>query len=338
MPPFLALSRKLTFVLTVTLAALASMAAPQAAASDATLTVDRIKVRGAVRCGGVERPGLGETDSTGRWQGIEVDLCRALAFVVLGSQDKVNFRVYVSHADYDRVRRNDDDLFFLSGREIAANQLADSLVPGPTVYIASVGLMVPGDAAEHHVGDLAGKSICFHSGDTAESSLEQAFDSMDAGWLRHPYSEIGEMNDAYAVQRCHAVAGETTELAHTQLYTGPAKLRGRILPEPLNVFPIIASTGVQDARWTALVNWVFGTLVVADRPERKWFAGGARAMPIAAPGLGLATGWQDKLIKAVGSYGDIYERDVGERSPYRLDRGLNANQLQGGLLLAPFVD
>jgi general L-amino acid transport system substrate-binding protein len=176
------------------------------------------------------------------------------------------------------------------------------------------------------------------SGGRAESTLEDYFDTRGKNWLRHPYTELGEMNDAYAVQRCHALAAETTELANTRLHTGPARLRSRLLPDTLDVFPIVAATGVQDGRWSALVNWVVATLITAERPERKWFAGGARAMPIDAGAFGLAAGWQDRLVKTVGDYGTLYERNLGMNSPYGMQRGLSASPAQGGLLLSPFVE
>jgi general L-amino acid transport system substrate-binding protein len=80
------------------------------------------------------------------------------------------------------------------------------------------------------------------------------------------------------------------------------------------------------------------TLVSAERPETRWYAGGVGAMPIAAPELGLDKEWQRRVLAAVGNYGDIFERHLGKGSPLRLDRGLNANQSHGGLLLSPFLD
>ena len=312
--------------------------APASRKLDSSALLERVKARGAVRCGAVERPGLAEVDDAGRWRGLEVDLCRAVAFVVLGSTEKITFDSYETPAEFDRVRHGEDDLFFLSGREIAVHKLAGAALLGPTIYVANVGVMVPGDSPARHVADLEGKGLCFMSGGRAESTLEDYFESRGKTWLRHPYTELGEMNDAYAVQRCHALAAETTELAHTRLQAGPARLKSRILPETLDVFPVLTATGVQDGRWSALVNWVVVTVIAAERPDRKWFAGGAGAMPIAGGDFGLAAGWQGRLVKAVGNYGTLYEHNLGAESPYGLERALSANQLAGGVLMAPFVE
>lgn len=328
--------RVLPFVLAATLTGVSPIPGP-AAVRDFS-TAERIHARGAVACGAVERPGLAEEDSQGRWRGLEVDICRAIAVAVLGSADRIVFSGYGSPDEFDRVRRNDDDVSFLSGGDMATHRLADAVVPGPTVFLAEIGVMVPADSSAKNVVDLAGQGICFMIAEPAESSLSEYFEGIDKGWLRHPYSETGEMEDAYAVRRCQAVAGETTALAKTRGLPSQAKLRSRLLPQALSTFPIIATTGLKDARWAATVGWVVDTLIAAERPERKWFAGGTRAMPVGAAGLGLSVGWQARVVAATGHYGDIFARNLGAASPYGLARGPNANQSVGGALVAPFVE
>jgi len=188
------------------------------------------------------------------------------------------------------------------------------------------------------VSDLAGKTICFMIGSLTERSINAYFDALHKNLLRMPYSEDVEMNDAYNVQRCNAIAGEITTLAATRLDPGVNRLASRFLPEPLSVFPVMAVTGTNDAQWSAIVAWTVDTLISAERPETRWYAGGAGAMPVAAPELGLDKGWQRQVLAAVGNYGDIFERHLGKGSRLKLDRGLNANQFRGGLLLSPFLE
>lgn len=309
----------------------------------ASPVLDRVKARGSVRCGAVLRPGLAEIGADHTWHGLEFDVCRAIAVAVLGDRGKVEFAAYGSDAEFDRVKSSADtsadDVSFLTGGEIATHGLAGSVVVGPTVFIETDAVMVAGDSPARHLADMVGKDICFLSGDTAEHALDQYFESIgDKPWLRHPFSELGEMNDDYAVQGCLGVAGEATTLAGTRLLAGPAKLNSRLLPEAINVFPIVATTGIDDARWSAIVAWAVNTLVAADRPDRKWFAGGAHTMPLDGPPLGLAPGWQSRMLAATGNHASIFERSLGLGSPYGLTPGMNANQSQGGLLLAPFVE
>src|SRR5208337_4675309 len=102
---------------------------------------------------------------------------------------------------------------FLTGLEISDQKLAGKITPGPTVFVESHSVMVPSTSPAQHVGDLAGKKICFMIASSVERSLNAYFDNLHKEWLRNPYSEDGEMNDCYNVQHCDAVADETTTLA-----------------------------------------------------------------------------------------------------------------------------
>jgi general L-amino acid transport system substrate-binding protein len=304
--------------------------------ASAGTVLDRVKSDGVVRCGSVERPGLAQVSSEGKWVGLNVDICRAISAAVLGTADHVEFHEYETPTQYDAVRNGNDDVFFLTGTEISQQNLAGRLLPGPTVFIETHAVMVPDSSAERHVADLAGKTICFMIGSPVERSLSNYFDTLGKSWLRIGYSEDGEMADAYHVQHCHAVAYELTTLVALRDDPGVENLENRILPEPLAVYPVIAATSTKDADWSAIVAWTVHTLVSAERPERQWYAGGVGAMPVSAPELGLDRDWQKRVVAAVGHYGDIYERNLG--APYKLPRGVNANQIGGGLMLSPFLD
>ncbi|SPF34444.1 putative Extracellular solute-binding protein [Syntrophobacter sp. SbD1] len=299
---------------------------------------DRVRTGAVVRCGSVERPGLAGIDSVGRWTGLEVDLCRAVAAAVLGSPEHIEYHKYETPLDFDAVRDQRDDIYFLTGSEIAEQKLAGKVLPGPTVFVESLNVMVAAKSAAHHVADLAGDSICFMIGSPAERSLNAYFYALHKNWFRRAFSEDGEMVDTYTAQNCHAIAGEITSLASTCLIPGVNRLSSRILPEALAYFPVMAATGTGDAQWSSIVAWTVHTLISAERPETRWHAGGAGAMPITAPELRLDKEWQHRVLKAVGNYGDIFNRNLGKDSPLKIDRGLNANQVHGGLLLSPFLE
>ena len=236
------------------------------------------------------------------------------------------------------MRSQQDDIYFLTGSEIDEQKLAGKVLPGPTVFVESLAVMVPSTSTAHHVGDLAGDSICFLIGSPEERSLENYFERLNKNWLRRPFSEEGEMGDAYNAHNAHAIAGEVTTLALIGLKPGERVMSSRILPEPLAVFPVMAATGTRDAQWSAIVAWTVHALVSAERPETRWYAGGVQAMPITAKELRLDRDWQSRVIAAVGNYGDIFDRNLGKNSLLKLDRGLNSNQLDGGLFLSPFIE
>jgi general L-amino acid transport system substrate-binding protein len=300
--------------------------------------LDRVQARGTVRCGSVERPGLAGRDGSGRWSGLEVDVCRAVAAAVLGSPDKIVFSTYATPRQFEAVRENQDDLFFLTGSEIHEQNLEGGLLLGPTVFVESHAVMVPAASAVRHLTDLAGVTVCYMIGSSTERSLSNALERLPKPWLRRAFSEVGEMRDTYNAQSCHAIAGELTDLASYRLDQGVNQLESRILPERTTLFPIVAATGRTDARWSAVVSWVVATLISSERPETRWYAGGAGAMPLPAADPALPPKWQSRVLTAVGSYGDIFDRNLGKGSRLQLERGPNANQADGGLLLSPFLD
>jgi general L-amino acid transport system substrate-binding protein len=300
--------------------------------------VDRVKANGVVRCGSVLRPGLAARDGRGRWTGLEVDLCRAVAAAVLASPDQIRYHAYETSKNFDAVRNHQDDISFLTGSEIKAQKLAGKVLPGPTVFIESHAVMVPTGSTARHAGDLAGESICYMIGSPVERSLAAYFDARHKTFFHRAFSEDGEMADAYLVQNCHAIAGEITRLASIRLNPGINHLSSRMLPEALSVFPVMAVTGTDDAQWSAIVAWTAHTLISAERPQTRLYAGGAEAMPITATALGLDKEWQRRVLKAVGNYGEIFERHLGKGSALKIKRGLNANQINGGLLLSPFLE
>jgi len=323
-------SKTLTFVV-MTLVAAAAGAQPSP-------VLERVQARGTVRCGSVERPGLAGRDGNGRWSGLEVDVCRAVAAALLGAPDKIVYSTYETPKQFGAVRENQDDLFFLTGSEIHEQNLEGRVLPGPAVFVESHAVMVPAGSAVQHLADLAGVSVCYMIGSSTERSLSNALEKSPKPWLRRPFSEEGEMRDTYNAQNCHAVAGELTDLASYRLEGGVNRLESRILPERTTLFPIVAATGRADARWSALVSWVIATLISSERAETRWYAGGAGAMPLPAADPALPANWQSRVLAAVGSYGDIFGRNLGNGSRLKLERGPNANQADGGLLLSPFLD
>ena len=144
------------------------------------------------------------------------------------------------------------------------------------------------------------------------------------------------MRDAYAARRCQGLAGEATSLAEA----APALDAGRshIIEEPLAAFPIIAASPVKDGEWGAVIAWTIATLIRADAQSGNWAAGGIDSRRAEAPELRLGKDWQKGVIEAVGGYGDIFRRNLGADSPYRLPRGLNAPWREGGLLLPPSME
>ena len=108
------------------------------------------------------------------------------------------------------------------------------------------------------------------------------------------------------------------------------------MTEPLATFPVFAATPASDPHWSAIVAWAIYALQRAELPTSPWTASGAASLGVDGRDLGLEEDWAKRVIGAGGSYADIYERNLGDRSPLRLPRGRNAPAEMGGLFVTPF--
>ena len=153
-------------------------------------------------------------------------------------------------------------------------------------------------------------------------------------FIRMPFTEYGEMDDAYNAAKCDAVAGETGDLAVARLSGGDGGT-SRILPEPLETFPVFAVTPASDPHWAEIVSWAIAALQRADLTHGPWETGAEAATPKGAE-FGLPGDWAKRLLAPAGTYADIYARNLGERSPFSLPRGPNAPVEAGGLFVTPF--
>ena len=300
--------------------------------------LDRIRAEGVVRCGGVERPGLIAVEDGGKAAGLELDLCRAIASVALGPNGRLEFRRYDSEKAFGEVRAGKDDVSFLTGREMIDNGLTGKMIAGPAIFVETMAVMVPSDSPLQRLEQLAKHPICFALLQHAQDHLTSWFATRGLDFVRMGFQEDVEMNDAYAVNYCAGLAGEATTLADTRSTGALAKSQHRFLPETLASYPIVAATSAQDGEWAAIVAWTIDTLVQAETPETEWTLGGLNSLRVNAPELGLGAGWQKRLVDLIGTYADLYARNLGDKSELKLPRGVNAPVALGGALSSPYTE
>jgi general L-amino acid transport system substrate-binding protein len=297
--------------------------------------VERIKAQGVIRCGGAPRPGLVGNPEGRDAAGLYLDLCRAVGAALLGPDGRIEFGSYNSDKAFGRVESRLDDLSFVDGSEILDHRLAGKLTIGPPVYFASTAAMVHGDAPISKLGDLAGKSICFYQGDGAHRHLEDWMSVHRLDFVRMGNMEYGEMYDAFSARVCDAVVGETGDLAAARV-KGGKNLSSRILDESLATFPVFAATPASDPQWSAIVAWAVFALERAELRATPWKEAGIDAVAPAGDEFGLPSDWRKRVIRAAGSYADIYARNLGEGSQLKLPRGANAPAELGGLFVTPY--
>jgi general L-amino acid transport system substrate-binding protein len=295
--------------------------------------IERIRAEGMLRCGAVEHVGIAEAPPQGGAVGIAVDVCRALAVAVLGPGGRVSFSLYEAPHSFDHLRNGVDEVGFLTGSEIAEQDLGAGVLPGPTIAISPVAVMVPEASPVHGVADLAGQTVCVMIGSAPQRALEAAVSALHLSIARLAFEEDVEMLDAYSVGRCGAVVGEAGYLAGMRQTPGVRRLVSRLLPETLAADPIVAVTRTTDGAWAACVAWVFDAMLLADAPAGAWQSAGKDALPVRRLSE-LRPDWQHEVATAVGSYAAVVRRNLTER--LGLAPGPDA-LWPGGLLLPPAV-
>jgi general L-amino acid transport system substrate-binding protein len=286
-------------VLTALTLALIGAAWPAQAAD----ILERVHASGNIRCGAEERPGIAAVDQHGQLIGLAVDVCRAVAIAVLGSNGHIFFRIYGAPADFDAIKQGEEDVAFLTSDAIAEQSLATRVVRGPAVFSGPITLMVPDASPVQRVADLQNKSVCVMIGSAGQRALEAVVRQQHLSIARLAFQEDVEMLDGYNVQRCQAVVGEATQLAVMRQTGGINHLTSRLLAQPLAFDPVLATSDADDTPWAALVARVIDSLIQADATPDDDIA----KVP------GLRPDWQRDVTAAVGGYGAMLQRNLTQR-------------------------
>jgi general L-amino acid transport system substrate-binding protein len=317
--------------------------------------LDLIRSRGRLICG-VEgtMPGFSRVDPSGRYIGLDVDVCRAVAAAALGDGEKVEFHnlsagerfAAVASGEVDLLSRN--TTLTLSRDATGGNALSF----GPIVYYDGQGFLVPADSEVRKPSDLAGRTICVVTGTTTELNL--------ADWMRQqglPYTSLKfQSHDqnyaAYLQGRCAALTSNLALLA-SRRSTFPDPSAHRLLPETISKEPNAPAVSQSDPVWADAVRWTLYGLIQAEeqgltQANVKQRLASAEADPsqvklrrlLGVEGslgreLGLPADFLPRAIEAVGNYGEIFERHLGRGSPLKLERGRNQLWTRGGLMVSP---
>lgn len=327
------------------LALLPGLAMAQTASAGPTLA--NVRAKGVLDCSGnVGSAGFGVPDSRGEQQGLDPDICRAIAAAVLGDPAKVRWSIVTSPARIPMLQSGQLDIVartftWTHGREVAAG-----LQFGPTTFYDGQGFITRAALGLKSAKELNGATICVGAGSTNEMNL--------ADWARtnglqvRPvvFENIEDTRKAYITGRCDAYTLDASQLAGF-LSTLP---RGEhvILPDIISKEPLTPAVRKGDPQWFDIMRWTIYALFIAEElgvtranldemlqspnPEVQRLLGVTGDF---GPTMGLDRRWAYNAIKAVGNYGEIFERHLGPNTPLALPRGLNRLWTQGGLMYAP---
>lgn len=312
-------------------------------------TLDEVKKRGEVLCGvNSGLPGLSEKGEDGQWRGLDVDFCRAVAAAALGSTERVKLLPLTNRERLDAVREGRVDLLSRNTTWTQSRDLGSGLDFVGVIYFDGQGLMVGKARNVRSALELEGVSICTQSATTSEANLREYFVQNRMRYTPVSLESAEEATKAYAEGRCDVLTGDRSQLygIRTSL-TDPDE--HNVLPEVISKEPLSPVVREGDDNWSDLVRWTLFTLINAEemgitsenaervrdqasKPEVR------RLLDLdgdSGKALGIEPGWGYRVVKQVGNYGEVFGRNLGDRSPLNMKRGLNALWNDGGLLYAP---
>ena len=334
-------------LIATTIAAVALAIIPVGAAADSTL--DTVKKRGKVICGvNGNRAGFSALDSKGQWQGMDVDTCKAIAAAVLMDKNKVQFVKTTTQTRFTALQTGEVDVLtrnvtWTLGRDA---KLGIDFV-APTFYDGQ-GFMVNKSTGAKTVKDLGGATVCVLPGSTSEKVANDVFKANGLKYTAVVIESKKELNTAFFGGRCDVHVQSTSGLSSARATVASNPADYVILPGIYGKDPMGPVVRQGDPKWKDIVAWSVYAMMEAEESgvtsanvdEMKKSKNANTSRLLGTKGklgaaLGLDADWAYRIIKQVGNYGEVFERNVGNGSPLKLPRGINDLWNRGGLLYAP---
>ena len=326
------------------LAAFVTVAAQAAEAQ----TLDAIRDRGKLICGiNPDLPGFAARDQEGAWRGFDVDFCRAVAAAIFNDADKVEFKA-LSNADRLTALKNGDiDLLSRNTTWTMARETALGINFAAVTYYDGQGFLVRSNLKVESALELGGKSICVQTGTTTEANLGDYFRGNKLTYRVNAFPSADEALAAYNEGRCDAFTTDTSALFAERLKLAKPD-EHVILPDIISKEPLSPAVRQGDDRWFKVVQWTHFVMLNAeelgvtsktieqamasDNPEVRRLVGLDGS---AGTDIGLTSDWAARIIRLVGNYDEVFERNVGAGSKLGIPRGINQLWTHGGIQYAP---
>lgn len=313
-------------------------------------TLQDVQERGHLNCGvSKKRNGFAVHGADGQWRGLDVDTCRAVAAATLGDADKVVYSGLSSKERFTALQAGDVDLLSRSTTWTLSRDAALSVNFTTVNFYDGQGFLVPKSLGLKSAKELDGAVVCVGIGTTAELNLSDYFRANGMA-LKTFHTEVADQEThAYETGRCDAITTDRSALAgYRAEFEDPTA--HVILPDVISKEPLGPVVRNGDDQWFDIVKWAVFALIQAE--ESGVTSGNVDDMKASADPtvrrllgvsgdmgrqMGLADDWAYQIIKQVGNYGEVYDRNVGPNTPLGLERGANALWTDGGLLYAmPF--
>ncbi len=312
-------------------------------------TLDDIKSAGELKCGistGV--PGFAFTNDAGDWQGFDPAVCQAVAAAVLGDTSKVKYTTTTGKTRFTALSSGEVDMLARNTTWTFSRDTDLKLDFVGVNYYDGQGFMAPADLGVSSAKELDGASVCIQTGTTTELNLADFFRVNGISYEAVPIETNDEARTNYEAGRCDVYTTDASGLAATRSsFDDPSA--HVLMPEIISKEPLGPLVRHGDSEWADVVRWTLNALIAAeelgltsdnvdqmatgtDNPEINRLLGSEGDLGAM---IGLDKAWAWRAIKAVGNYGEIFDRYIGADTPIGLERGINAQWTDGGLLYSP---
>jgi general L-amino acid transport system substrate-binding protein len=319
-----------------------------AMAQTKTSTLDAVKARGGLNCGSsTGLAGFGLPDAQGYWSGIDVDMCRAVSAAIFNDPNKIKFVSLSAKDRFTSLQSGEIDILSRTTTWTSSRDTALGLNFAGINYFDGQGFMVRKGAKIASALELTGASICVQQGTTTELNLADYFRANKLDLKAVTFATNDETVKAYEAGRCDAFTTDSSGLYAERLRMAKPE-EHQVLPEVISKEPLGPSVRHGDDQWFDIVKWAHFAMVTAEElgvtkanvdeqlkstnPDVRRLLGTEGKHGEA---LGLSNAWGYQIIKHVGNYGEVFDRNVGSGSRLNIARGQNNLWNKGGLQYAP---
>jgi len=319
-----------------------------AASAAGAQTLTTVKTRGVLNCG--SNPGLagfGLPDAQGNWTGLDVEMCRAVAAAIFDDPKKVKFVPLTAKDRFTALQSGEVDVLIRNTTWTSSRDTSLGLNFTGVDYYDGQGFMVRKALKVNSALELSDAAVCVQQGTTTELNLADYFRANKMKLKTVTFATSDEAIKAYDASRCDAYTTDASGLYSERLRLANPNDHV-VLPEIISKEPLGPAVRHGDDQWFDIVKWVLFAMIIAeeegvtsknlnealssDKPDIKKLVGTEGNY---GEQFGLTKDWAARIIKHVGNYGEVFERNVGQGSPLKINRGLNALWTKGGLQYAP---
>lgn len=314
-------------------------------------TLDGVKRKGFVQCGVSDGlPGFSYVDAQGRYLGIDVDVCRAIAAAVFGDATKVRYSPLTAKERFTALQSGEIDVLSRNTTWTSSRDSAMGMNFTGVTYYDGQGFLVNKSLGVSSAKELDGATVCIQAGTTTELNLSDYFRANGLKYTPITYDTSDESAKSLESGRCDVLTSD-----QSQLYAQRMKLAKPddyvVLPEVISKEPLGPAVRQGDDEWFDIVRWTLFAMLNAEElgvdsnnveEMAKTTKNPDVARLLGSEGeygrdLKLPRDWAVQIVKQVGNYGEVFERNIGSGSELKIERGLNALWNKGGIHYAPPV-